>query len=301
MEIVFIFVLHFLKRKAMFRFIFGLGLFCLLSLTSCQYSNYTYVQTPLNVPDLKKRGDGQTDVYVTVRGIDLQTSYAVGDHLALMANANYNPLILSQDPKASTNAFALDAAAGYFNSKNKNTFSLYAGLGAGDIDNYGISHGIPFSVGYSKWDNSSHYQKLFIQSSLTRQVSECFTIAFALRASVIRYDSYAYKFASYTGKDERRLEEAIDTLEINTPGYALVFDPAMVMNFRCDRRFSLYTQLGLVGGIGLGSLTERKEYDFTNYQSSSPYVYSSSQARRVQQPVVFPVSLYIGLRFRISK
>lgn len=272
-----------------------------LFLGGCQYSNYTYVQTPLNVPDLKKRGDAQADVYVTVKGIDLQTSYAVSNHIAVMANANYNPLVLSQDPKATTNAFVLDAAVGYFKTKDKNTFGLYAGLGVGDIANYGISDGIPFSVGYSKWDNSSHYQKLFIQSSFTRQVSERFTLAFALRASAVRYDSYAYKFASYTGKDERRLNESIDTLEINTPGYAVVFDPAIVMNFRCDQRFSMYAQLGLVGGIGLGSLIERKEIDFTNHQSSSSYVYSSSQASRVQQPVVFPVSLYAGLRFRISR
>ncbi len=272
-----------------------------LFLGGCQYSNYTYVQTPLNVPDLKKRGDAQADLYVTVKGVDLQTSYAVSNRFAVMANANYNPLVLTQDPKSKTNAFALDAAVGYFNFKNKNTFSLYAGLGVGDIANYGVSEGIPFSVGYSKWDNSSHYQKLFIQSSYTRQVSERFTLAFALRVSAVRYDSYAYKFASYTGKDERRLEESIDTLEINTPGYALVFDPAMVMNFRCDRRFSIYAQLGLVGGIGIGSLTERKEIDFTNHQPSSSYVYTSSQASRVQQPVVFPLTLYVGLRYRIFR
>ncbi|MDF2457405.1 MAG: hypothetical protein K0R51_3398 [Cytophagaceae bacterium] len=285
----------------MFRIFFGLSLFCLLSLNSCQYSNYTYVQTPLNVPDLKKRGDAQADIYVSVKGIDLQTSYALSHHLAMMANANYNFLALNQGHKASTNTFAMDVAAGYFNSKNKNTFSLYAGLGVGDISNYGKSERIPFSLGYSRWDNSSHYQKLFIQSSFTRQVSERFTLAFALRASAVRYDSYAYKFARYTGSDKRRLQESIDTLEINTPGYALVFDPAIVMNFRCDARFSMYAQLGLVGGIGLGSLTERKEIDFTNHQSYTSKVSSSSQASRVQQPVIFPFSLYAGLRFRISR
>ncbi|MBC7485133.1 MAG: hypothetical protein H7282_00035 [Cytophagaceae bacterium] len=281
--------------------LFLIVLSSVMFLGGCQYSNYTYIQTPLNVPNLQKRGDVQADLYISVKGVDLQTSYAVSNHLAVMVNANNNQFIFNQDPRYRVNAFALDMAAGYFNRKNKNTFSLYGGVGMGDLINHSSSDGVPFSIDYSKWDNSSHYQKIFIQSSITRQVNDFFNISFALRVSGLHYDSYAYKHASYTGHDERHLEESIDTVEISRPATALVIDPAMIINVMTHKRFSFYGQIGLVGGIGFGALTERKTYDFTGYQSSNNYTTSSSQASYVSQPVVFPISFYVGMRFRICR
>lgn len=281
--------------------LFLIFLSSVLFLSGCQYSNYTYVQTPLNVPNLKKKGDAQADVYLSVKGVDLQASYALSNHLAVMVNANNNPFTLNQDPRYKVNAFALDMGAGYFNTKNKSTYGLYGGFGMGDLANHSSSDGVPYSVAFSKWDNSSHYQKLFIQSFITRQVNGHFNISFALRVSGLRYDSYAYKHASYTGHDERRLEESIDTVEISRPATALVIDPAISINVMTNKRVSFYGQIGLVGGVGFGALTERKTYDFTGYQSSNSYTVSSTQASPVSQPVVFPVSLYGGIRFRICR
>ena len=281
-----------------------LFLFVLLSVvlfSGCQYSNYTYIQTPLNVPHLKKKGDAQVDVHVSVKGLDLQTSYAFTNHMALMVNANDNPFKLSQNPSYKTQAFALDMAAGYYTTQKKYTYSLFGGVGIGDLSCHSESEQTYMFVDYSKWDNSSHYQKIFIQSSITKQVNEHVNFSFALRASGVRYDSYAYKHASYSGHDVRHLNELIDTVEIRTPAVAFVIDPAFVINLKADERVSFYSQVGLVWGIGFGSLTERKMYDFTGYKSSNSYVVSSTQASPVSQPVVFPLSLYIGMRFRICR
>lgn len=278
-------------------------LFFTLFIGGCQYSNYTYIQTPINVPHLHKKGDAQAEVYLSAKGVDVQASYALTNHLAFMVNANNNFFVFNQDPSYKNNAFAfaLDIAAGYYSTHKKYTYGFYGGLGLGDLACHERSHETPLGVDYAKWDNSSHYQKLYIQSSMTKQVSEHCSISLAIRASGVHYDSYAYKHASYKGHHERSLNELIDTVEISRPAIAVVLDPALVINLMSDKRVSFYSQIGVVWGIGFGSLTERKTYDFTGYKSSNIYAISSAQANPVSQPVVFPLSLYLGMRFRISR
>jgi hypothetical protein len=265
-------------------------LFFTLLLGGCQYSNYTYIQTPLNIPHLKKKGDAQVDLYGSVKGLDLQSSYAVSDRLGLMVNVN-----------ASYKVLGLDVAAGYFKVKFKHTWSLYGGLGMGDLAIAANSGDAPFTNTYYQWDNASHYQKIYLQPSFLKNVSERFSYGIALRANYVRFASYSYKHLEWSGSDERRLNEYLDTVETHSPALALIFDPVITFNFLPEKRFSFHAQVGYSFSVAYGELSESHSINMTGYHSSNRYVAESSEAASVAQPVYFPFSIYGGIRFKIKR
>jgi hypothetical protein len=280
------------KTEVMFRITFGFCLFCLFCLSSCSYYNYTYIQTPVSVPDLTKRGDLKVQANVNLKEGTAEIAYSPINHIGVTASATSG---FVKETKG------WEAGLGYYLAKKEYLFSMYGGVGYGDLVNKG-SFKEWFGEDNTQWNNHSNYSKFYLQASLGRELWKICRVSLAIRGSYVLFDSYGYSFniKNYTDKKSYvKLEEQFDTLEISNAS-ALIIEPVVNATFFHTRRFSLIAQVGFTLVHRYGQFREAHSVDLSTYQPSASNASTASQAQDKTHPLVCPVTFSIGGRINIS-
>lgn len=278
----------------MFRFILGLCLFSLLSLSSCSYYNYTYIQTPVSVPDLAKRGDLKVQANANLKEGSAEVAYSPINHIGITASATSG---FVKDTKG------WEAGLGYYLAKKEYLFAVYGGVGYGDLVNKG-SWKEWFGIDTREWNNHSNYNKYYLQASLGRDLWKICRLSLAVRGSYVQFDSYGYSFHHKNYDHEKsydKLEEQFDTLEISNAS-ALIIEPVVNATFFQTKRFSLIVQAGFSFVHRYDKFREAHSVDLSTYQpsTSSGYPSTASQAPDRNHPIVFPIIFSIGGKINIS-
>lgn len=277
----------------MFRITFGFCLFCLLSLCSCSLYNYTYIQTPVSVPDLAESGDLKVQGSVNPKGFYAEIAYSPIQHLGVLITA--------------TSAFdkevkSADVGLGYYFIKKDYLFSIYGGVGFGDLVNKGESKEW-FGMDTKAWDNSSNYNKLYLQASLGKNFGKFFRLSIAMRASYVMFNSYQYRYDYKNYTDEKsyyKLDEEFDTLQLSSNASALIIDPAVMATFFQSKRFTFTAQIGLCFLQKYGEFTKEHTIDLSSYKPPfSSYPTTASQSTAPYQLLISPLTFNIGARFNI--
>ncbi|TXK37878.1 porin family protein [Pontibacter qinzhouensis] len=142
---------------------------CLFSGAGCRM---VYTPTMQNVPLLHEKGDLQLVANVQ----NLQTAYALSDHVAVMANGSYHqarwtmgstPSQREQDYKS--NRYNVEGAVGYFRPiVDKVSWEVYGGAGLGQVHLH--NHPLIFGWGNTYPDEQLEYtantRKVFIQPAI---------------------------------------------------------------------------------------------------------------------------------------
>jgi hypothetical protein len=254
----------------------------LFSMTSCTLYNYTYVVTPQNTADVRKKGQLQVDTYIPLSRLNLQMAYAPTHHLGVMADYCYGF-------RGDVNS--LDIGLGYYMSGAKNTFNIYAGAGMTSV-NMNVQLG-----GYwEDWtiNNYTQYDKLFVQSHIGRQISKKIRLSLTARLSYVYFNSYAYKDHQniYKGK------ASIDSVQLTVPASAWLLQSAVTADVFPERRFSFRLQFGLIGTLYADEALNSYTVDIANYPRST---YSTgTEFAKQHQPVYFPVFINAGIRLNLN-
>lgn len=282
----------------MFRIIFGLGLFCLLGLTSCEFYNYTYLPSSVTLPELKQRGDLKVEASVNPRGASASASYSPVNHLGMLVQYNG-----AYDKDAKN----VEGALGYYLKKNEYLFSIYGGAGAGSVNNQG-SYKEWFGSDTWSWDHNSSYSKIYGQISFGRDMWKICHLSMGLRLSQVSFDSYAYRYRhvryevddAYRSRGTTIRHDEFDTLQITRPASVLIFDPVVSASFFHTKRFSFTVQASLSLTKSYDELGQDHSIDVSGVSPGSTSGSTVSQAPRRNQPLIFPVSVSVGARFNIN-
>jgi len=89
-----------------------------------------YIPPAAHIPQLEHKGEMQFGLFYGMNGLDMQGSYAAGDHQAFMATISMG----SNSDSAGTNKtahFYGEGAYGVFSANGVGRFSAFAGMGAG--------------------------------------------------------------------------------------------------------------------------------------------------------------------------
>jgi len=143
------------------RIISALGAVVLvLAVSSCSPE---YIPNMVNTPMFKEKGEIQGNLAAGVSGTDVQLAYALGDHVALMANGSFY-----DETSDTTNDFhrhtLYEVGAGYYDQiGGHGRYEIFGGVGTGKIKGY--------------WENSpldnpvsdARFVKFFIQPAIGLQ------------------------------------------------------------------------------------------------------------------------------------
>lgn len=107
-------------------------------------SSYYYTPNKANVPNLREQGDLRLDAGAgggwVMKGVDVQTAYAVSSHLGLMVNGaltSSNGSSTNYSEHEYTKTGYAEAGLGYFTQLEENNhwvFEAFGGAGIGDYD-----------------------------------------------------------------------------------------------------------------------------------------------------------------------
>lgn len=282
----------------MFRIIFGLGLFSLLGLTSCGYYNYTYLPSPVSMPELAKRGDLKLEASASPRSGSAQVAYSPINHIGVLIQY--------------TGAFGKDVnnvegGLGYYLKKDKYLFSGYGGAGFGSLANQGSSKEL-LGLDTWEWDHNSSYKKIYGQLTLGRDMGRICHVSMGLRFSQVTFDSYAYRYEHirYEVHDQNSSRgttishKEYDTLQITRPASVLIIDPVVSASFFPTKRFSFTAQASLSLVKSYDELGKDHSVDVSGVAPGSTTGSTVSQAPRTNQPYYFPLTISLSARFNIS-
>jgi len=144
--------------------------------TSCES---VYIPSVRNAPLLSRSREFQLSASAG-NGMNLNTAYAVTNHIGLIGNAMY-----ANDKWQYANSYRIhqsaDAGLGYFGSKERISYELYAGAGKGKGYARDISSGFLFLFNSEKISSGS-YRKIFMQPTIAFRIKR-FQMAVTARVS----------------------------------------------------------------------------------------------------------------------
>ena len=263
---------------------------------SCSFNpfNYTYIQTPVHVSDLQKKGDLRVDGYVWVNHADAHVSYAVSNRFGVIAGYN----------QGFKNAIHYgELGLGYFSSsEQKLRFGLFAGAGVGSVS-------VDYKITRERlndelfFDLNSQYNKFFIQPSIGYQLSRKVLLSGTFRLNYVNYQSYSYFFEDYSiDSSGNKMNDPNNwSYHYETIGEqgVWIFDPSSTITVNVLRNMSftgtlnysmpLWTRADFQGSNNLMSafLRPEKEYD-------------SATNEKFNHPLYSNLAIHIGLRFRMN-
>ena len=184
---------------------FGFILSALLS-ASVFAQTYNYAPNMANIPCLKQKGDAIVGVGwgrgIVFQALELQASYAVTPHLAVMANY-FGPREknVRNRSEVGTDFFLLEAAIGAYESLPKGSASIFTGMSTGNmLSNFNSERTAKFTL-----------QRWFIQPGINYR-SNFFQAGVALRITHLTYRKGIVSYAI----DEPYLQY-IKNIEENAP------------------------------------------------------------------------------------
>lgn len=260
-------------------------IFLLLFLSSC--SHYFYIPNSHNVPLFQEKGEMRAFVCKNgdFDGREIQTAYAVTDHIGIMANGFYVPF--AEDYEGNDGSgYLIEGGAGYFTKlKRRWSFETYAGYGAGNVQNKYYQQNVGF------WANSEPYyagrsimniNRIFIQPSFGF-TSSAFDIALSNRFSGIWYTNVrAY--------DLPQNFEYADDLKRMRKGAFIQVEPAVTV--RAGWKYAkLQLQLGFSGNIN------NRPFRYYDYGNMNLGLYLSFADKFKRKPVKQPATRY---RYKIG-
>lgn len=159
----------------------------LIILSSCARHSL-YVPTMPNTPNFNGTNKYQANVGLGLDHADLQIAASPINHIGFMGNAYLSPL--------GNNG---DVSIGYYLTKNKMGFDLFAGIGGGSRNYNKESFGLTWSSksDYTRWFVSNEYHKYLLQSSFYLTFDRGNQISFTIRSSFIQYQKFWLKTEIY--------------------------------------------------------------------------------------------------------
>jgi hypothetical protein len=137
-------------------FLFATLVFFSLFQTSCAPA---YVPNVINTPMLSNQGEFQAGIYSGTSGFDLLLSYALTDHLGIMANGSFQNTNEENTVEYHRHAFVEFAPGYYTNMGDAGRFEVWGGYGFGSLEaNYNDG----------TWSNFSkvNSSRIFLQPSI---------------------------------------------------------------------------------------------------------------------------------------
>jgi len=168
-------------------------------------------------------------------GADIQLSYAVTDHVAIMANGNsfkHDITLNHRIPYTRKHLFG-EAALGYFLKRDRLRFEVFAGYGMAEFNSYE-------DASFVNDDRTTRgaYNRAFIQPSIGVHNGDDFHLILTARFSIV-------DFINYTSTN-------VNTGEIQTKtfrGYQGFFEPGLTGRFKIYRSLHGFCQVGLNGAM----------------------------------------------------
>jgi hypothetical protein len=280
------------------KYLFYLTIATVLFFTRCQFNNYSYVQTPLNVPSLKARGELSASASVNVRSINALVSYSPVKHVGVMGTLNKG---------FAGNVEALEGGAGLYLPAGKMLFTTYAGMGIGTVNIKG-RYITWFNGNFHEWNNQSQYTKLFIQPAIERSFGKKFTVGIAARFTEVNFNSYASRYEEAIHSHDKHgvaySSDNIDSFAIGKPSAISIFEPTVLFSITPMKRFSFQCQLGYSFVKWHGDFLE-KQQGHLPLQPVFPFDYffsnASSQSTNARaNPIFVPFSINGTVSFNIS-
>jgi hypothetical protein len=158
-----------------------------------------YKPNVIHSPQLKEKGDNNTSAVFGILGsgfYNLQSSYALSDHTAVMGDIMYHHLRIISDDNSDErlNIFSAEAGAGYFKTfgdMKNGLLQCYGGMGLGGSKDIieDINHNYP--------EADSRYFNIFLQPGIG-YVGKSVAVSFDLRANYIDlYNIHAYMYDQF--------------------------------------------------------------------------------------------------------
>lgn len=147
-----------------------------------------YTPNVHNMPLHSNKGDVSAGLHVGGSGYDGQLSYAVTNHVAIMANGMYQRRNTDDDSLPDFyERFLGEAGAGYFTKVGKaGRFEAYGGMGTG----YGWAEVNYWWFGAQGNSVKGYYNRLFLQTTFGA-VSEYFDGGLSLRGTYLNFYKYS--------------------------------------------------------------------------------------------------------------
>jgi hypothetical protein len=280
--------------------IFAAIMFLTLFVQSCVFNpfNYTYIQTPVNIPNLEEKGDLHVDGYAWANHADLQASYAPTNNVGVMASYN----------KGYKDAINYgDVGIGYFTNKDhlfRLNFFVGAGLGDLAVTYKSKGHNGPLNSEYV-YDLSSHYTKLFIQPSLGVNISEKITLTSTFKLSYVNFQAYSY-LLNYNDYDSIGGTRVLyDTwqyrYETTKPEHVFILDPSSTVTVNLTKRLAFLSTINYSFVLnGSRNQFNKNENPMISamYKPESPY--NNMQDDTFMHPVYSHLGVHIGLRLKLN-
>ncbi len=186
-----------------------LYLFAIAILTSCS----VYTPNTLHTPLFVHQGQASVGAHIN-QGFNIQGSYAVTDHIAIMGNLlQVKNSVDNNSTSREGNGALYELGAGYYTPMGKTVFEINGGIGFGNLD---IEKNISSEV--RKFEAKG--TRFFLQPSLG-YVSKNFEAAFTTRAALLKFNNIS---TTYLAEDL----SADDFVDIDQPTW-LFIEPAITL------------------------------------------------------------------------
>ena len=211
---------------------------CTLLVVVCASCAPVYVPQARNVPMLSQRGEFNGSISAGTSGFNLQTAYALGNHVGVMAN--FMTANSEHGNSTSTRRHKSgDIGVGYFLRKGV-AFEIYGGVGMGK--GTGSDSTDFLGLGPVPRKMSGEYNRYFIQPSIGLY-KHGFEGAFTLRFSALDFKDLHYRLDGEQHQISQRTR--------------YMFEPALTTKFYpYDQRFYISTQFGICALMNEESQTE---------------------------------------------
>lgn len=165
---------------------FNIPIYCILLI--CVFNACApelYYPTMQNILAFKEKGEFRGSAAFTDFGYDIQSAYAVSNHVGVMAHyMQYKNDAVDNNYKTPSFGSGYEVGAGYFTTKKNLIFETYGFVGKGKVENgQGLLNGIFFQP-YGKLSANMH--RLALQQSVTYS-KKYFEVALSTRLSHVRY------------------------------------------------------------------------------------------------------------------
>jgi hypothetical protein len=146
-----------------------------------------YVPNVVNSPMLSEKGEVNASIHAGTSGFDVQTAYAMTDHIGIMINGSFASKDSSTDTDYHEHKFG-EFGCGYFTSiDNVFRFSTFAGLGMGKAN---ASDTYEF-FGDHELTAWGYYNRFFAQTSIGA-ATDFFDAGLCLRGSYVNFYRFEY-------------------------------------------------------------------------------------------------------------
>lgn len=220
---------------------FAAGLLLLVLVSACKS---TYLPNTRNVPLFREGKEAMATVAVA-SGLDVQTAYALTDHVAIMANGNITGATYqTNDGEDYQRNYSFgEAGLGFFGRSRSARFEIYGGYGIGKGTSYEALY-LFIDQGAKAVIATGKFNRIFLQPSIGTN-GRNFNISLTSRFSMVRFTEF---------ESEGILKKPVE-------GYQLFLEPALTTTFKLAGNLRGFFQLNVNAPIPSDTYFEYERFN----------------------------------------